>query len=85
MNSTINDHLRANWSQIVNELVSQGFSEQVNILAGQVVGEGFVEGVQLPNGDWTAIPTDGTSFTVRIRLIDGNPPKIMILTSFAGP
>lgn len=85
MNQTLSDHIRTKWPQIMHELIVKGFCDHVGVPAGQVVGEGFVQGTQLPSGDWTAVPTHGTTFNVRIRLIDGIPPRIMILTSFPGP
>lgn len=97
MNKTLTEHIRSRWDKIKLELALYGAydgpknaqGQLRSTPAGEVVGEGFeqVHGPVRPDAtsDIVYYFREGTSFTVRIRLIDGTPPRIMILTSFPSP
>ncbi|RKH89752.1 hypothetical protein D7Y21_09135, partial [Corallococcus sp. AB045] len=87
MNETINQYIKDNWSTIQEELARRGYFDKVDIPApaGTTVGKGFVQGKNPVTNANTAIPTDATTFTLKLRMVDGVPPQVVVLTAFPGP
>ncbi|WP_375757223.1 annexin [Corallococcus exercitus] len=86
MNATINQYIQDNWPSIKDKLMLQGFADEVNIPAppGTTVGRGFTAGVDSA-GNPTAIPANATTYNIKLRLVDGVPPQVVVLTAFPGP
>ncbi|MBN8468982.1 annexin [Corallococcus exiguus] len=86
MDSTINKYVADNWDTIKTDLALYGHSDHLNIpvTPGTNVGNGFTAAVDSA-GTRTAVPANAGSYNVRLRLIDGTPPQVMVLTAFPGP
>jgi hypothetical protein len=88
MNATINKYIKDNWSTIKDELALRGYfdMEKIPLPSGTTVGKGFVQGPpSVPGGTPTAIPTNATTFALKLRMVDGVPPQVVVLTSFPSP
>ncbi|RKG68420.1 hypothetical protein D7V80_12380 [Corallococcus sp. CA054B] len=86
MDATINKFVADNWNTIKTDLAMYGYSDHLNIAAppGTTVGKGFTASVDSA-GNRTAVPANANSYNLRLRLIDGTPPQVMVLTAFPGP
>ncbi|NOJ96007.1 hypothetical protein HMI51_24115, partial [Corallococcus coralloides] len=86
MNATINKYVADNWGRIRTELALEGVSDNLDIPvpAGTSVGRGF-KGVEDPvTGNMRAVPLNATHYNIRLRVIDGAPPQVVVLTAFPG-
>ncbi|WP_404364629.1 annexin [Corallococcus coralloides] len=86
MDATLNKYVADNWDTIKTDLALYGHSDHLNIPVppGTTVGKGFTAAVDSA-GNRTAVPANAGSYNVRLRLIDGTPPQVMVLTAFPGP
>ncbi|TSC34170.1 annexin [Corallococcus sp. Z5C101001] len=86
MNATLNQYVADNWPRIRTELALEGVSDNLDIPVptGTKVGKGF-KGVEDPTtGTRRAVPLDATHYNIRLRLLDGTPPQVVVLTAFPG-
>jgi hypothetical protein len=82
MNRVVSEHFQKNWMKIRESLALDGIYE-VEKQAGPpmtVLGKGFVT-----NSSGNIVPTNATTYRLVVRLIDGAPPEIMVLTTFPEP
>lgn len=86
MDATLNKYVADNWSTIKDELALYGYSDHLNIPAppGTTVGKGFTATVDQA-GNRTVSAANAGSYNLRLRLVDGTPPQVVVLTAFPGP
>ncbi|QAT83287.1 hypothetical protein EJ065_1689 [Corallococcus coralloides] len=87
MNATLNQYIKDNWASIKDDLALYGVFDMEKIPAppGTTVGKGFVQGTHPVTGATTAVPTSATTFSLKLRVVDGTPPQVVVLTAFPGP
>ncbi|HEV2782705.1 MAG TPA: hypothetical protein VGX25_25215 [Actinophytocola sp.] len=81
MNRTVNDYVRANWDDIRSELALNGQFEGT-FDAGHRVGEGFYNDGMHGSGPRNAHYAQTSYVTVRLRLVPGDPPGVMVVTAY---
>ncbi|RKH51723.1 hypothetical protein D7Y23_09415, partial [Corallococcus sp. AB050B] len=87
MDATINQYVKDNWSSIKDKLMMQGYADELNIPAppGTTVGRGFTQVKDPVTGAVRAAPANATTYNIKLRLVDGVPPQVVVLTAFPGP
>ncbi|WP_175421813.1 hypothetical protein [Bradyrhizobium sp. WBAH41] len=65
----------------------QGYADELNIPAppGTTVGRGFTQVKDPVTGAVRAAPANATTYNIKLRLVDGVPPQVVVLTAFPGP
>lgn len=86
MNATLNQYVADNWPRIRSELALEGVSDNLDIPVptGTKVGKGFKGVEDATTGVTRAVPLDATHYNIRLRLLDGTPPQVVVLTAFPG-